>query len=352
MKHEKQKEKSASEFGFTPKQAKRLTTRKGNDGYCMIESRDGQQYCVNVVADNGRYMSMWLAGTDGKIEKSIFSDDYKDYKIILDGDEVIAEKSGECEHENTVFGELPELCSYEYCRDCQLSRAIDEFGDNEWVDNKLTTKFQTALDLVHHAADEHERLKGAFEDIVEYSSRQAACITKLERDIAELEKELEKQGKIAILLAKLSADKPMFYSPLITCKAAALRDEILGAVSLPEKDNKEMTGSSILICGGCSDKMDINFEGITCNGCGIELCINCQSKDNCPQCDYKLETENNYCVPETESKICYWKYHQSGTYESSHYMTDCGNRHNHHLIQIAYCPNCDREIKETEANHD
>ncbi len=50
-------------------------------------------------------------------------------------------------------------------------------------------------------------------------------------------------------------------------------------------------GPNIMTCGGCKDEIDINFEGITCNGCGIELCMDCQSSGKCPECDFDLESE-------------------------------------------------------------
>lgn len=76
------------DFGFTPSQAKRLTTRKGNRGYCIIEDRDGQEWLVDMVGDNGCFMSLWLTGTDGTVAKSIVSREYKDYKITVDDNDV------------------------------------------------------------------------------------------------------------------------------------------------------------------------------------------------------------------------------------------------------------------------
>ncbi len=48
---------------------------------------------------------------------------------------------------------------------------------------------------------------------------------------------------------------------------------------------------SILKCAECEREFDTDYEGITCPGCGKELCLNCQHDEegaNCPLCGYKL----------------------------------------------------------------
>lgn len=46
--------------------------------------------------------------------------------------------SEKCKHENTVYGELPELTHYEFCKDCKQSRAVYEQLESDWSDNELT----------------------------------------------------------------------------------------------------------------------------------------------------------------------------------------------------------------------
>jgi len=75
-------------FGFTTKKAKRLSFRKGNRGYVIIEDRNGQEWLVSSVLDNGRLMQLYKAGTDGQVKKSITVYEYKDYRIVLDEDDI------------------------------------------------------------------------------------------------------------------------------------------------------------------------------------------------------------------------------------------------------------------------
>ena len=72
---------------FTPKQAKRLRARS-NQPYKMVEDKDGQEWLVNFVVDNGRLMELIKTGTDGKVRKLIGSRDYAEYKIILDEEDL------------------------------------------------------------------------------------------------------------------------------------------------------------------------------------------------------------------------------------------------------------------------
>lgn len=69
-------------FGFTAKQAKRLSHRK-DQLYKRIEDRSGDEWLVDSVIDNGRMMFLYKAETDGKVKKAIHARHYKDYKIIL-----------------------------------------------------------------------------------------------------------------------------------------------------------------------------------------------------------------------------------------------------------------------------
>ena len=67
-------------------------------------------------------------------------------------------------------------------------------------------------------------------------NRQDVFIEDMKARNDDLSDEVSRQAKSMILLAKLSADKPMFFSPLIACKAAAIRDEILKAVTFQKKE--------------------------------------------------------------------------------------------------------------------
>jgi hypothetical protein len=80
---EESKVSEASEdYGFTPKQAKRLTHRV-NQPYKIVEDKNGDEWLVSRVLDNGRLMELIKMGTDGNVINKISSDDYKDYKITL-----------------------------------------------------------------------------------------------------------------------------------------------------------------------------------------------------------------------------------------------------------------------------
>ncbi len=72
----------SAKWGFKPKQAKRLTARK-DQPYKMVADKSGQEWLVDAVLDNGRLMRLIKFATDGKIHKSITSDEYSDYAIIL-----------------------------------------------------------------------------------------------------------------------------------------------------------------------------------------------------------------------------------------------------------------------------
>ena len=75
---------SKDSFGITPKQAKPLTHRN-NQPYYMIEDRDGQEWFVETVLDNGRMMELFRPKTNHRDCKFIYCDDgYKDYKIIIE----------------------------------------------------------------------------------------------------------------------------------------------------------------------------------------------------------------------------------------------------------------------------
>ena len=44
------------------------------------------------------------------------------------------------------------------------------------------------------------------------------------------------------------------------------------------------------VCGFCNNIVNIGYEGVTCESCGVELCMNCQQSqtddsDDCPVCD-------------------------------------------------------------------
>lgn len=67
---------------LTPKKAKRLTARK-KQPYKMVKDKDGQEWLVNMVIDNGRMMELIKPGTAGKVRKRITTSDYADYIIIL-----------------------------------------------------------------------------------------------------------------------------------------------------------------------------------------------------------------------------------------------------------------------------
>ncbi len=149
-----------------------------------------------------------------------------------------------CKHENTVFGELPELTDYEYCVDCKKSRAIyDDFSPSEWTDNALTTKFQTALDLIHHAADENERLKKEIEVNAGILNRERLAGLEMAFDIKQLASELAE--------IKISG---------VTLKT---QDRI---GSLVEKKIEEISGDKITIDGsGCEsgDPVELTLAEIS-----------------------------------------------------------------------------------------
>ena len=84
-------------FGFTLCVAKRLTFRKSNRCYAMIEDRDGQEWLVGAVLDNGRQMELIKPDTNGKETKRIESEDYKNYKIILAGNDIAPQPKTETE---------------------------------------------------------------------------------------------------------------------------------------------------------------------------------------------------------------------------------------------------------------
>jgi hypothetical protein len=109
----------------------------------------------------------------------------------------------------------------------------------------------------------------------------------------------------------------------------------------PAKPEKEVISGNIMICGGCEDEIDINYEGITCHGCGIELCMNCQSSGNCPECDYDLNEERE---SDSGEKVCEWK--KTG----DSYLTTCNWSHgwdsDQNYFEFKFCAYCGLEIRE------
>ncbi len=85
-------------WGFTAKEAKRLTERPGRP-YKMLEDRNGDEWLVGPVLDGGRLMRLWKAGTGGKVVKDITSREYCDYRVIL-GEEDIEAVGTKQESEN------------------------------------------------------------------------------------------------------------------------------------------------------------------------------------------------------------------------------------------------------------
>lgn len=79
---EREDEAKIDTWGFTPKEAKRLTFRK-NKPYKIVEDREGIEWLVDMVVDNGRFMNLIMMGTDGQVIKQITPINYDDYKIIL-----------------------------------------------------------------------------------------------------------------------------------------------------------------------------------------------------------------------------------------------------------------------------
>ena len=86
-----------------------------------------------------------------------------------------------CKHENTVFGELPGLCDYEFCTDCKQSRAVYEQDNSDWSDHetcvmveKLKADLQTAKDLIHHGYRKHTALQERIAEL-EAENRERAC---------------------------------------------------------------------------------------------------------------------------------------------------------------------------------
>ncbi len=80
--------KVETDFGFTAQRAKLLTSRKCNLVYCIIEDHKGQEWLVKAVLDGGRVMIVYKAGTDGKVSKHIAASKYKNYRIVLDENDV------------------------------------------------------------------------------------------------------------------------------------------------------------------------------------------------------------------------------------------------------------------------
>ncbi len=67
---------------ITPKEAKRLTARKGH-AYKMVCDSRGQDWLVGAVLDAGRLMELIRPDTNGQVRQRIDSSAYADYEIVL-----------------------------------------------------------------------------------------------------------------------------------------------------------------------------------------------------------------------------------------------------------------------------
>ena len=78
---------------LTPKLARYLTPRKG-EPYKYLVDQEGIEWLVLIAHDQGRMMELAQAETDGKVRKTVWSEDYKNYEVMWEClDEGIPEKA-------------------------------------------------------------------------------------------------------------------------------------------------------------------------------------------------------------------------------------------------------------------
>ncbi len=69
-------------YKLTPKLARYLTVRKGDQVYKYVVDQHGVEYVVLKVVDCGRMMFLAQAGTDGKIRRTICSREYDKFEVM------------------------------------------------------------------------------------------------------------------------------------------------------------------------------------------------------------------------------------------------------------------------------
>lgn len=83
------------DYKLTPKLARYLTSRKGDQGYKSVVDQHGVEYLVLKVVDCGRMMFLAQAGTDGKVRRTVVSTAYHKYKVMWESLDDIATEIAE-----------------------------------------------------------------------------------------------------------------------------------------------------------------------------------------------------------------------------------------------------------------